>query len=117
MLFRSGYPGTAPFTEDEKVQHAALQERTPEGEKATRDFFRDRAREVLELLEKFIIEEKITKDGGIILSAWSLGTLTLNAFLTYAPTLPVGKVDVVSYIKLAIPYGMHSLHELCAFNG
>lgn len=117
LVNRRGYPGTAPFTEEEKVQHAALQERTPEGGKATRDFFRYRAREILEILEKFIVEEKIAKEGGVILSAWSLGTLTLNAFLTYAPTLPVGKVDVVSYIKFAIPYGKHSLRKPSASNG
>ncbi|TCD66600.1 hypothetical protein EIP91_001157 [Steccherinum ochraceum] len=105
LVNRRGYPGAAQYTEEELAQlKTGNSGPSPEAANAVRDHLKDRVKEIYELLETFIMKKNITTDGGIVLGGWSMATLFATAFLAYGPAIPVGKINVVSYIKRIVAY-------------
>ncbi|TCD71980.1 hypothetical protein EIP91_000112 [Steccherinum ochraceum] len=112
LVNRRGYPGSKPYTDEEMAQLKLAQDAGSgaEGAAAVRLHLQTRVCEVNQLLATFIAKEGITKEGGIVLAGWSLGVIYVNAFLAYAPTIPVGEVDVGSYIKRVV---VHDAPDNC----
>lgn len=119
LVNRRGYPGATPVNVAKlaKLEAALNDDKTPGAVDVVRAHLRDHAKDLHEFLENFILEEKITKEGGIILAGWSLGTAFLNALLAHASTFPASKVNVASYIKRVVYNGTYlsitSGHHKC----
>jgi len=107
LVNRRDYPGATTCSEEDLSNlKSASQDTTPEAANLLREFCKVRARELHEWLQGFIELEGISKAGGIIIIAWSLGVMFLHMLLTYAPTFPPisGGVDVAAYIKCAVAF-------------
>lgn len=87
-LSRRGYPGTAPYSEEELN---VLNNGTKEQKDA---WHRDRGHEVGMFIHKLIVKEKLPpisadrKTGGIVLLGWSAGGSLANATIAHVETLP-----------------------------
>ncbi|KAF5009713.1 hypothetical protein FDECE_4059 [Fusarium decemcellulare] len=107
VLNRREYPGSDPYTAEERHQLEAVQE-AEDGKALLNEFMRNRTHEFFDFLTAFVQQEKIPlpngQSGGIILVAWSLGAIWLMPFLLHASSFPVGGVDISKYVRHAIIY-------------
>ncbi|KAH8817149.1 Alpha/Beta hydrolase protein [Xylogone sp. PMI_703] len=95
-LNRRGYPDALPFGDSEAPPNT-LEE--------LERFMKDRAREIHDFLETFIVNEKISPTGGITIVGWSFGSTFITALLAFAQSLSTGSLpSVASYIHEAILY-------------
>ena len=119
LVNRRDYPGATPFAPE---HHALLQAATTSETSAAHaslvGFMQERAREVYDLLARFIQDNNIplaqheAKKGGIVLGGWSFGTAWMSSFLAHAPSFPSardGSVDLSKYVRRVVFYGK-SIH-------
>ena len=72
---------------------------------------RDRAREVYDLLVKFVADNDVPpaspadNTGGIIVSGWSFGSGLMIALLAYVAEFPITEVELGKYVRRVIFYG------------
>ncbi|TBU29253.1 Alpha/Beta hydrolase protein [Dichomitus squalens] len=94
---RRDYPGSTPYTPDERAQFERLAASSPNDAGAQAEaveVMRDRARELYDYLVDLIQSEDIPLSrtegedarGGIILVGWSFGSVWATAFLAHAPS-------------------------------
>ncbi|KAI0635833.1 hypothetical protein C8Q77DRAFT_594672 [Trametes polyzona] len=112
LVNRRDYPGSVPYTEEELSLLAPQPlENAEDDDMATamnaqgvEAFMMARAREVCQLLEGLVtsgevpIADRKCNVGGITIAGWSMGTGWMTALLTYAPSFPVGTVNLADYI-------------------
>ncbi len=116
LLNRRDYPGSTPYTDEERAMVARL---APESDEATLSqarehfdrFLRDRAREVFDFLEDLVRRDNIPpaqpdrNAGGIVVAGWSLGALWMTSLLAYAPSFPVNDVELSGYVRRVVVFG------------
>ncbi|THH31270.1 hypothetical protein EUX98_g2928 [Antrodiella citrinella] len=105
---RRDYPEATPFTEAEFNQLTSSLSVTPEGIQNLRDFLRDRAADLYQLLETLIQVDNVPQKGGIVVGGWSFGTQFTTTLLAHAGSIPVGDIDVASYIRYIVNLDMPS---------
>ena len=109
---RPDFPGSDPYTEDERQQLVLAQD-SAEAQATLLKFMADRAWELYDFLVRFVAQEDIPvangSKGGLMLVAWSFGSTWLTAFLSNLTKFPVNDVDLSPYIRRTILYGMHTL--------
>lgn len=104
LLNRRGYPGALPFDAAE-APPATLELQV--------EFMKQRALELHEFLETFIMAETISAAGAITLAGWSFGGCFIMALLAFAHLFPIkSTTGVVSYIRRTVLYGLCS-SSLC----
>ncbi|KAH8077393.1 hypothetical protein BXZ70DRAFT_703108 [Cristinia sonorae] len=108
LVNRRDYPGATPLSSLELGQLRVAKDAAPGTEVAVNDlrgFFKERAREIYQLLGRFIVSERIEKNSVVVLG-WSLGVAFLSALLTYAPAFSLSEVNlnVAGYIKYVVAY-------------
>ncbi|KAH8077394.1 hypothetical protein BXZ70DRAFT_911358 [Cristinia sonorae] len=106
LVNRRDYPGAAPLdgAELEQLQVAKTAATgSPEAVEILRGYFKERAKEIHGLLERFIISERLSKNS-VVVVGWSLGVTFLNALLAYAPSFPTGEINIAGYIKQVVAY-------------
>ncbi|TCD61385.1 hypothetical protein EIP91_008522 [Steccherinum ochraceum] len=115
LLNRRGYPGTAPLTDKELEPLRTVDTLDDNGARleVLKIFMRDRARELYDFLQSFsfVEAEKIpptSQGGGLVVSGWSLGGVLVTAFLTHVANFPLGKIDLVPYIRYFVAYNVPS---------
>ena len=112
VLNRRDYPGSAPYTPEEKAQlNGAFQTSPEEGQAILRPFMKERAREIHEFIAASVAQEGIKPadeagGGGVVLAGWSLGVYWLLAFLRHAGSFASDSdVDLTRYVHRAIIHG------------
>ncbi|KAL7284812.1 hypothetical protein ACG7TL_002122 [Trametes sanguinea] len=88
LVNRRDYPGSEPYTPEEKA-HLARIASAPEGNPKTKEeakaVMRDRGRELYDFLVDYVQREDVPpangNEGGIIVVGWSLGSVWINALL------------------------------------
>jgi len=75
------------------------------GQASFSTFLKNDALGIFQFLESFIVDEKLSVSGGIILVGWSMCSLWMTAFLAYAHTYPMTSVSVDRYIRRVVTYG------------
>ncbi|PIL34449.1 hypothetical protein GSI_03225 [Ganoderma sinense ZZ0214-1] len=117
LLNRRDYPGSTPYTDEERAMVAKL---TPDDSEDAAmlakagvrfgRFLRDRAREVFDFLEDLVRHDHIPpaqhskNTGGIVVAGWSLGALWMTSLLAYAPTFPVNDVELSAYVRRVVVF-------------
>ncbi|KAH8171680.1 alpha/beta hydrolase family protein [Sarocladium implicatum] len=109
VLNRRDFPGSAPYTAEEKAQlNGTLGSSPEEGQAILRPFMKERAKEINDFIAAFVKQEAIQQAdgagaGGVVLAGWSLGVYWLLAFLRNAGSFADGsEVDLSKYIHRAI---------------
>ena len=115
LVNRRDYLGSTPYSEDElsalKAAHSALPGNPDVARAALLGFMRDRAREVYDLLVKFVADNDVPpaspadNTGGIIVSGWSFGSGLMIALLAYVAEFPITEVELGKYVRRVIFYG------------
>ena len=106
-LARRDYAGSTPFSEEELEQL-----RSPE-KVAHLQFFRDRGHEIARFIAALADKHSLPPmsangEGGICVLSWSLGVLTMNAFINFFPIYPSNlQACLRRYLKSLVAYGMH----------
>ncbi|RDX41295.1 hypothetical protein OH76DRAFT_1412218 [Lentinus brumalis] len=114
-LNRRDYPGSEPYSDDERAILARLATASPDSPAAkaeAREFMRERAREVFDYLVDLVERERIPPaqgdgedaKGGIVLAGWSLGAIWALAFLAHAPSLYSPQLDLCKYVRRVISH-------------
>ncbi|KAI0682296.1 Alpha/Beta hydrolase protein [Cerioporus squamosus] len=114
-LNRRDYPGSKPYSEQERVVLTRLASSSPDSPSTREeawDFLRERAREVYEYLADLVKRESIPPvqgsgqdaKGAIVLAGWSLGAIWPLAFLAHAPSLRSPEVDLSQYVRRVISH-------------
>lgn len=124
LLNRRDYHGATPYAPDELavLQAATVAEDTHHAQATLRAFMAARAREVYDFLGWFVGEHNIpavcpnsgnVNEGGIVLAAWSFGTVLTTAFLANIATFPASArgVELSKYIRRIIFYGELYLND------
>lgn len=106
LVNRRDYPGTTSYSEEELKLLNAGAASTFEAAEALRIYIKGRGNDLYDFLEEFIVKEKISQKGSIIVAAWSFGVVFTTALLAYASSFPQREVDVASYIRCVLNYGM-----------
>lgn len=104
-LARRDYAGSTPFSKDELSQ---LQ-----GSDSTMhlQFLRDRGYEVAKFLSGLIEKHSLPSvdsggAGGLFVVGWSLGVLTMNAFVHFFPTYPISlQINLRKHLRSFVAYG------------
>ncbi|PIL34407.1 hypothetical protein GSI_03182 [Ganoderma sinense ZZ0214-1] len=115
LVNRRDYPGATPFSpEDHAVLQAAMTSDAATAHAQLVSFMQDRAREVVDLLARFVQANKIPlaqheeKKGGIVIGGWSFGTAWMSSLLAYRPSVPTGDIDggveLSKYVRRVIFY-------------
>ncbi|KAI0755806.1 hypothetical protein C8Q74DRAFT_1305448 [Fomes fomentarius] len=117
LLNRRDYRGATPYAPDELavLQAATVAEDTHHLQATLRAFMAARAREVYDFLGWFVGEHHIppacpnsenAKEGGIVLAAWSFGTVLTTALLANIATFPASArgVELRKYVRRIIFY-------------
>ena len=117
LVNRRDYLGSAPYSDDElsvlKAAHSALPGNSDAARTALLGFMRDRAREVYDLLVKFVADNDVPlashadNTGGIIVSGWSFGSGLMIALLAYVAEFPVSGVELGKYVRRVVFYGVY----------
>ncbi|TBU24601.1 Alpha/Beta hydrolase protein [Dichomitus squalens] len=113
LLNRRDYPGSTPYTDEERAMVAKLtpnadEEALAQAREKFSIFLKDRAREVYDFLEDLVKRDNIPPSqrdlntGGIVVAGWSLGALWTTSLLAYAPQFPVNDVDLSQYVRRVI---------------
>ena len=116
LLNRRDYPGSTPYTDEERAMVANL---TPDADdealararERLHLFLKDRAREVYDFLEELVRRDDIPparrdkNTGGIAVAGWSLGALWATSLLAYAPLFPVNDIELAQYVRRVIVLG------------
>ena len=79
---------------------------SPKSPTSLLNFMEERARELYDFVAAYIESEGITKEGGITIAGWSMGSLWINALLTFGPTFPIGNFPIADYIRALTAYGL-----------
>ncbi|KAI0738097.1 hypothetical protein C8Q80DRAFT_1222720 [Daedaleopsis nitida] len=91
VLNRRDYPGSTPYSDEERAALARLVAASPGPEETQQQalaFMRDRE----------------AKTGGIILVGWSFAVVWMLAFLAHTETFPTGDVDLGEYVRRVVLY-------------
>ncbi|KAI0365122.1 hypothetical protein BV20DRAFT_776935 [Pilatotrama ljubarskyi] len=118
LVNRRDYPGSSPYTPDERANLARLasSSASPEGAEETASFIKQHARDIYDFLADFVKRQRIPAPqghiaGGIVLVGWSLGCLSMTAFLANVGSFPVGDVALGKYVRRVVLYEpWHGLH-------
>ncbi|KAI9436610.1 alpha/beta-hydrolase [Lactarius indigo] len=100
---RRDYPGSAPFSEEDRALLLSTKHDTPAATENTYHYMKTRAGELYDFLTQLV------KSGGlpinsIVLAGWSLGTVFVNSFLAYAPSFDSESWGLSQYIRRVIAY-------------
>ncbi|KAM5540104.1 hypothetical protein V8D89_006244 [Ganoderma adspersum] len=113
LVNRRDYPGAAPFPPEHcALLQAATTSDTSAAHATLAAFMQERAREVYDLLARFVQANKIPlaqheeKKGGIVLGGWSFGTAWMSSLLAHAPSFsaPGGGVELNKYVRRVVFY-------------
>ncbi|KAI0831903.1 Alpha/Beta hydrolase protein [Trametes gibbosa] len=115
LLNRREYPGTTPYTEEERamIPHVPDKPLTDEeqirsGKRMLLSFMRDRALELYRTIEGLVVERHIpaarpgSQAGGIVLVGWSMGATWMTALLTHVSEFPVGALNLRDYVRRVV---------------
>ncbi|OSC99304.1 hypothetical protein PYCCODRAFT_1446899 [Trametes coccinea BRFM310] len=111
LVNRRDYPGSEPYTPEEKA-HLARIASAPEGNPKTKEeakaVMRDRGRELYDFLVDYVQREDVPpangNEGGIIVVGWSLGSVWISALLAIVSQIPEGSVQLSKYVRRTILY-------------
>ena len=112
LVNRRDYPGSAPFTSEERAEFARLAS-TPAGAPGAAEamelIMKERARELYDYLVQLVKRGGVVpaqgKKGGLVLAGWSLGATWLSALLTHVASFPVEDVNLKDYVTRIVYYG------------
>ncbi|KAI0332745.1 hypothetical protein GY45DRAFT_1344498 [Cubamyces sp. BRFM 1775] len=112
LLNRREYPGSTPYTAEERALLPAVTDKPPTDEATSRsatemleEFMQQRARELYECLQTLVADRSIppvrsgSESGGVVLVGWSLGATWMTALLSHVARFPVGKVNLRDYMR------------------
>ncbi|VDB90503.1 unnamed protein product [Peniophora sp. CBMAI 1063] len=102
LVNRREYPGTDPFTKDERDLLLEAQQTDEVGAAAAKDVWTARGEEVLTLLES-IVQQGGVPERSIILAGWSYAGLWMTSLLSLPPAV-ANRHDVGRYIRRIICY-------------
>ena len=121
LINRRGYPGAAPYTDEELATLRDAFERLKPDRAAARamlmTFMRARAREVYDLLEAFVVENDVPiaqpaeNSGGIVVVGWSFASAWMTSLLAHVAEFEVNDVELSKYVRRVIFHGEPSLRE------
>ncbi|KAI0317833.1 alpha/beta-hydrolase [Amylostereum chailletii] len=101
---RRDYPGSGPYSDEERLMLTTALESTPEAAETMREYMKARGREVYDLLRGLIVDENLPLDGGIIIAGWSYGSSWMLALLASISSFPANDVEVAKYIHRVVTY-------------
>ena len=103
---RRDYPGSEPFSEDDRALLLSTTHDTPEASENADRFMKARAGELHDFLTQLVKSEELPVNS-IILAGWSLGTAFVNSFIAYAPSFESwgASAGLSQYIRRVIAYG------------
>jgi len=78
---------------------------TPEALSTLAIYMEDRAKELHECLQEFIVKEAITVAGGVVVVGWSFAANWILALLSYGSTLPTDATDISPYLTRLVLLG------------
>ncbi|PIL34393.1 hypothetical protein GSI_03168 [Ganoderma sinense ZZ0214-1] len=115
LLNRRGYPGSAPYTDEELASFPELppgdviQEKVDEAGKKLDVWMRERTYEILHFLEDLVKADSIPQTqpgknvGGIVVVGWSFAALMALSIVSYGPTFPANNdVDLGKYLRRVV---------------
>ncbi|VDB90505.1 unnamed protein product [Peniophora sp. CBMAI 1063] len=102
VVNRREYPGSQPFTQDERNTLLNAQGDGTSAAKDAQNFSAARADELLSLLEG-IVEKGDVPRQSIILVGWSLAAVFMTSLLARPPT-EAGRIDVGQYMRRVVLY-------------
>ncbi|KAI0691961.1 hypothetical protein C8T65DRAFT_670209 [Cerioporus squamosus] len=111
LVNRRDYPGSVPFTVEERAQITRLASApagSPEAAEEMEVLMKKRARELYDYLVDLVKRGGIIpaqgKQGGLVLAGWSLGATWLSALLTHVASFPVADVNLKEYVRRIVYY-------------
>ena len=120
-LNRRDYPGSAPYTAEERATLARLATASPDtaserGEEAMM-FMRERGGEVYDYVLDLVKRDRIppvhgdgqSTKGGIVIAGWSLGAIWALAFIAHASSFSDSDVNLSQYVRRVVLHGMRLL--------
>ncbi|KAI0355228.1 hypothetical protein OH77DRAFT_1437142 [Trametes cingulata] len=118
LVNRRDYPGSRPYTPEERAALARLASADPSPEAAadTAAFVKQHARDIYDFLADFVQHERVpapqgNATGGIVIVGWSLGCISMNALLANVGSFPVGNIQLSKYVRRVVLYEpWHGLH-------
>lgn len=104
---RRDYPGSTPLSETEREQLDKISELQDKdlAAKDLREYMKNEAKKVYDFLVKYVSEEDIPVEGGIIIAGWSFGMATILGLLSNIEGFSANEVELRAYIKHAVLYG------------
>lgn len=117
---RRDYPGSTPFTPEERALLPALSpadledtEKVAVSKRNLDSFAEARARELYDLLVHLVKTGNVSKPdhanntGGIVVVGWSLGGGWVTNLLAHAPSFSDGDINLGEYVRRAVLYGTY----------
>ncbi|CDO72522.1 hypothetical protein BN946_scf184983.g5 [Trametes cinnabarina] len=109
LVNRRDYPGSKPYTPEERKHFACVAEGAPDSLQAKEDakaVMRDRARELFDFLVDYVRREKVPqangKEGGIVIVGWSLGSTWITSLLASVDQFPEDDVQLSKYVRRVV---------------
>lgn len=114
LVNRRDYPGSAPFTDEERAAlatYAHAPPGDPDAVRGTAEFMKARARELHDYLVELVEGGGTTpvransKTGGIVVAGWSLGAVWISALLSHVASFSGGSVRLSEHVRRVVYYG------------
>ena len=126
LVNRRDYPGATPYTEDEfavlkEASELLKSDCAPAAREKLAPFMRARAREVYDLLERFVAEHDVPpaqpekNTGGIVVVGWSFASAWMMALLAHVAEFGVNDVELDKFVRRVIFHGKRRPRLLITF--
>ncbi|CDO72521.1 hypothetical protein BN946_scf184983.g4 [Trametes cinnabarina] len=116
LVNRRDYPGSEPYTSEERAHLARVAGGTPDSPQTKEDakgVMRDRARELFNFLVDYVKQGDIPqthgKEGGIIVVGWSFGSIWITSLLASVREFAEKDVQLSKYVRRVILFGNESI--------
>lgn len=107
LVNRRDYPGSVPFTDEERERLRASERPDVEGLEALSillSYSQDRAIEFHDMLRSFVSTQGLSEKSVVVI-CWSFGSAWLTQFLAHVPSLPTEQPQLHKYIKRVVWLG------------